>query len=131
MIKWIYHVKKYANEFVLNFLNARYLGGKKSLPFTKYHPMLKLLKSRGVQGFPTKSYHDRSTCVEMIQCNVKYVKKTTMEHKKASLFWGFVEDESIDISMNTHMICLLVILGAWMTCIHIFYLWFQHQKSSK
>lgn len=46
----------------------------------------------------------------MIQCIVKFVKKTTMEHKKASLFWGVVEDESIDISMNTHMIVYLLFL---------------------
>lgn len=48
-MKRIYQANKYANEFVLNFLNLTYLRGKESFPFTKYHPMLKLLKSRGVQ----------------------------------------------------------------------------------
>ncbi len=62
------------------------------------------------EEFPTKSYHDRSTCVEMIQCIVKFVKKITMEQKKVSLYWGVVEDESIDISMNTHMIVYLLFL---------------------
>jgi hypothetical protein len=33
-----------------------------------------------------------------------------MEHKKASLFSGVVEDESIDLFMNTHMIVYLLFL---------------------
>jgi hypothetical protein len=44
-MKGIYQANKYANEFVLNFLNPTYLGGKESPPFTKYHHMLKLLKN--------------------------------------------------------------------------------------
>jgi hypothetical protein len=46
----------------------------------------------------------------MIQRIVKFVKETTMEHKKASLFSGVVEDESIDLFMNTHMIVYLLFL---------------------
>ena len=99
MEKAILQGQKACDEALASLFRAAYFLGKRSLPYSKFPTLCKLLVT--VKTPMTLSmYQDEKSCVDLMMCILVVIQNRILARVKNSTFYGVMIDESADISVT-------------------------------
>ena len=99
------------NEALISLFRTTYFMKKESVPFHKFPSLYNLLVSCNAP-MTSKLYHDEKACGEMVFGTSSVIQRKVLEKVRDSTFFGVMIDESIDISVQRHLVVFVTFLEA-------------------
>ncbi|MCO5546617.1 hypothetical protein L7F22_000047 [Adiantum nelumboides] len=87
-----------------NLFRVSYFVAKNDLAYAKYVPTLELLRVCNAPSIPSNMYNNDKSCASFVHYIGKALELEYLTHVRQSPFFGILIDESIDISIEEHMI---------------------------